>query len=83
MEKAADEAGYNFSGIIIPKNDKEHYSLSYESFVVPLVKAIQEQQLMINAQKQKLKTYQQQYDMQQKQIEELIKEVQLLKEKIK
>lgn len=81
MEKAADEAGYNFSGIIIPKNDKEHYSLSYESFVVPLVKAIQEQQLMINA--QKLKTYQQQYDMQQKQIEELIKEVQLLKEKIK
>lgn len=81
MEKAADEAGYNFSGIIIPKNDKEHYSLSYESFVVPMVKAIQEQQLMINA--QKLKTYQQQYDMQQKQIEELIKEVQLLKEKIK
>ena len=81
MEKAADEAGYNFSGIIIPKNDKEHYSLSYESFVAPMVKAIQEQQLMINA--QKLKTYQQQYDMQQKQIEELIKEVQLLKEKIK
>src|SRR6185369_12160727 len=47
VEKAANAAAYNFSGIIKPKTEKEHYSLSYESFVVPLVKAVQEQQQMI------------------------------------
>jgi trimeric autotransporter adhesin len=42
VEKAAMASGYNFSGIIQPKTAQEHYSLSYESFVVPMVKAIQE-----------------------------------------
>jgi len=48
VEKAASASGYNFSGIIKPKTAEEHYSLSYESFVVPLVKGMQEQQQMIN-----------------------------------
>ena len=47
VEQAANAAGYNFSGIIKPKTSGDHYSLSYESFVVPLVKAVQEQQRMI------------------------------------
>lgn len=47
VERAANTVGYNFSGIIKPKTTAEHYSLSYESFVVPLVKGMQEQQLMI------------------------------------
>ena len=47
VEKAANSSRYDFSGIIKPKNSDEHYSLSYESFVVPLVKAVQEQQEMI------------------------------------
>src|SRR4029078_1202633 len=47
VEKAADASGYNFSGIIKPKTENDHYSLSYESFVVPLVKAVQEQQVLI------------------------------------
>jgi trimeric autotransporter adhesin len=42
VEKAAIASGYNFSGIIKPKTAREHYGLSYESFVVPLVKAVQE-----------------------------------------
>ena len=42
VEKAADQSGYNFSGIIPPQSTEDHYSLSYESFVVPLVKAVQE-----------------------------------------
>lgn len=42
VEKAADKSGYNFSGIIPPQSTEDHYSLSYESFVVPLVKAVQE-----------------------------------------
>ncbi|MEO5564934.1 MAG: tail fiber domain-containing protein [Chitinophagaceae bacterium] len=47
VEKAASVSGYNFSGVIKPKTAEEHYSLSYESFVVPLVKAVQEQQKII------------------------------------
>jgi len=47
VEKAAIASGYDFSGIIKPQSDQDHYSLSYESFVVPLVKAVQEQQRLI------------------------------------
>ena len=42
VERAADGAGYNFSGIIKPRSEKDYYSISYESFVPALVKAIQE-----------------------------------------
>jgi trimeric autotransporter adhesin len=47
VEEAAAVTGYDFSGVIKPKTTDQHYSLSYESFVVPLVKAVQEQQDMI------------------------------------
>ena len=50
VEKAANEAGYNFSGITVPKAGNELYTLSYEQFVVPLVKGMQEQQKMIEKQ---------------------------------
>jgi hypothetical protein len=62
VEKAAMASGYNFSGIVQPKTAQEHYSLSYESFVVPLVKAVQEQQQIIIAQNKKLADLQQQLD---------------------
>lgn len=53
VEKAANVSGYNFSGIIKPRTEQDHYSLSYESFVVPLVKGMQEQQKIIaNLQRQ-------------------------------
>ena len=54
VEKAANERGYDFSGIHKPNNSKELYSLSYEIFVVPLVKALQEQQQMIAAQQKQI-----------------------------
>jgi len=47
VEQAAKEAGYDFSGIDKPKNENDLYSLRYADFVVPLVKAVQEQQKMI------------------------------------
>jgi hypothetical protein len=47
VEKAAAASGYDFSGIIRPKTEQDHYSLSYDAFVVPLVKAVQEQQQII------------------------------------
>jgi hypothetical protein len=47
VEAAARKIGYNFSGVVPPPNEKGHYSLTYSEFVVPMVKAIQEQQQMI------------------------------------
>ena len=46
----AKEINYNFDGIYIPQNEKDRYGLNYSSFVVPLVKAIQEQQKVIGEQ---------------------------------
>jgi hypothetical protein len=51
VEQAAKQANYNFSGITVPKNSKELYTLSYEQFVVPLVKAVQELNSRNEAQK--------------------------------
>jgi hypothetical protein len=44
VEEAAILCGYDFSGI---DKTNDIYSLSYSQFVVPLVKAVQEQQAMI------------------------------------
>jgi hypothetical protein len=53
VEAAAQQAAYTFDGVQIPQNPaQQHYTLSYASFVVPLVKAVQEQQAMIEAQQQ-------------------------------
>jgi hypothetical protein len=56
VEQAAKEAGYNFDGVTRPRSNTDLYSLSYESFVVPLVKAMQEQQAMINRQQDQIAT---------------------------
>lgn len=47
VEQAAKTAGYDFSGYAAPKNQWGLYTISYEQFVVPLVKAMQEQQVII------------------------------------
>ena len=52
VEAAADKVGYDFIGLSKPKDDVKNYSLSYAMFVVPLVKATQEQQKVIEQQQQ-------------------------------
>jgi len=47
VEEAAAKAGYNFNGLHKPNDENDNYSLAYAQFVVPLVKAVQEQQVMI------------------------------------
>jgi trimeric autotransporter adhesin len=47
VELAARELGFDFSGVDAAKNDKDLYGLRYSEFVVPLVKAVQEQQQQI------------------------------------
>ena len=54
VEKAANESGYDFSGLHKPNNSREMYALSYETFVVPLVKAVQEQQQIIDGQQKQI-----------------------------
>ena len=73
VEKAADASGYNFSGIIKPKTEQEHYSLSYESFVVPLVKGMQEQQRIIDAQNKKIAQQDQQVTQLRQELDEIKK----------
>jgi hypothetical protein len=54
VESAAKNIGYDFSGVDAPKNDKDYYGLRYAEFVVPLVKAVQEQQTIIDNQNRKI-----------------------------
>jgi trimeric autotransporter adhesin len=54
VEKAARQSGYDFEGLKAPKNEREYYSLSYASFVVPLVKAVQEQEGVIRQQQERI-----------------------------
>jgi trimeric autotransporter adhesin len=68
VEEAARKSAYNFSGIIAPGKEQQHYSLSYDAFVVPLVKAVQEQQQMIDSQNKKLAAQEQQIQEQNKKI---------------
>ena len=75
VESAAKKIGYNFSGIQIPQNDKDHYSLAYAEFVVPLVKAIQEQQLQIEAANEKNKIMLGLIEKMQQQIDALTQKI--------
>ncbi len=54
VELAAKEVGYDFNGVHVPVNEDDNYSVAYAEFVVPLVKAVQEQQAMIVAQQQQI-----------------------------
>jgi len=56
--------GFDFSGVDASKNENDFYALRYAEFVVPLVKAVQEQQEII--------------EDQQKQIDELMKRIEKL-----
>ena len=65
VEAAANTIGYDFSGVDAPKSETDLYGLRYAEFVVPIVKAVQEQQIII--------------EQQQQQIDLLKEEVELLK----
>lgn len=65
VEKIAGELGYEFDGLHAPVTDKDHYSLAYSQFIMPLVKGMQEQQVIIEDLK--------------KQMAEMKREMELLK----
>ena len=74
VEKAAQSLGYDFSGVDAPKNDNDFYGLRYAEFVVPLVKAVQEQQEMIDKQNSTIAIL-------MEQNKELLKRIQRLEKK--
>jgi hypothetical protein len=76
VEEAANEAGYNFSGITKPRTTTDLYSLSYESFVVPLVKAVQELAQYTSAQQKII-------EEQGKRIDYLVQQLEAIKNKNK
>jgi len=44
VERIAKELDYQFDGVHAPTNEKDNYSIAYSQFIMPLVKAVQEQQ---------------------------------------
>lgn len=81
VEVAAKKAGYNFNGIHTPENATDNYSLSYEKFVVPLVKAVQQLSSQNDSLKNTNALLQLQMRNQQSQIDELTNIVKLLASK--
>lgn len=74
VEKAAKELQYDFNGVDIPSNDSALYGIRYSEFVMPLVKAVQEQQQMIEVLQQENKTYKEQL----KSIEDRLKKLEAI-----
>ena len=82
MEQVAKNSDYNFNGVDAPKNQTSYYGLRYATFVVPLVKAIQEQQEMIDKQQDevsklniKIEQLESALNAQQKNIDILLKKL--------
>jgi hypothetical protein len=50
VEAAANKVGFDFDGVSAPQNETDLYGIRYAEFVVPIVKAMQEQQEIIEEQ---------------------------------
>lgn len=74
VEELAKKIGYEFSGIDKPLNENGHYGLKYAEFVVPLVKAVQEQQSEIQELKKKLADQEANFKSQLEEIKQVLQE---------
>ncbi len=54
VDAAVKQTGFSFSGVDAPATPQGLYSLRYADFVVPIVKAMQEQETIIEKQQQKI-----------------------------
>ena len=85
VEKAANELGYHFDGVRTPSNEKDHYSLAYSQFIMPLVKGMQEQQVIIekqNATISEMKLTIESQNIQQQEINnKLLEKIKILEQK--
>lgn len=74
VEKICIDLGYKFDGLHIPdaNNPADNYGIAYSQFIMPIVKAVQEQQVIIETQKAELEQLKSELDK-YKQLEERIK----------
>jgi hypothetical protein len=70
VEAVARQIGYAFDGVNAPKNLTDNYSIAYSQFVPSLVKAVQEQQTLIEAQTGKIEAQQAEIELLKKQAAE-------------
>ncbi len=80
VARAAKEVNFDFNGVSAPASDKDLYTIRYAEFVVPLVKAVQEQQEQITRQQRiieqqqtLLKEQQAKMESQERRIDELFR----------
>ena len=82
VEAAAKKVGFDFDGVSTPENETDLYGIRYAEFVVPLVKAMQEQQEMIDGQQEVIdgqqSTIEQQKNDFQKQLQLLLERIEAL-----
>jgi hypothetical protein len=81
VEKIANQLGYSFDGVHTPENDRDHYSLAYSQFIMPLVKSVQEQQQQIETQKSSIIKLYKMIEELKNQNAELLKRIELLEKK--
>jgi trimeric autotransporter adhesin len=81
VEETLKALGYTFDAVVKPQNPTDLYSLSYELFTIPLVKAVQEQQKVLKKQQVDVEMLQRLIQYQQQQIEELKRAMQALLKK--
>jgi len=82
VEQAANSLGFDFSGVDTPNTPSGYYGLRYSEFVVPLVKAVQEQQVIIDDQKTQIEDLEIEMDSQKATINLLLSEIQSLKTRV-
>ena len=73
VEKAANDLGYRFSGVDVPKDAQGLYGLRYADFVVPMVKAMQEQQVIMETQEKKIQVLDKEMEQLKTQVAQLLK----------
>ena len=80
VEQVCNQLGYDFSGLNKPdsSNPASYYTVSYSQFVVPLVKAVQEQQDLIEAQETEIEILQQKSDEKDAMLQDLIQRIETL-----
>ncbi|MBL7821872.1 MAG: tail fiber domain-containing protein [Saprospiraceae bacterium] len=83
VEVTCQEIGYDFDGVNIPKDKENLYSLSYSQFVVPLVKAVQEQELKIEELNIELGQQKQINAEKDRLLSELLKRIEIIELKLK
>lgn len=76
VEQICNNLGYEFSGLHIPTNDTDNYGIAYASFVPIIVKAMQEQQSIIENLKEENASMKKSFQVQ---LDLLLKEVELMK----